>query len=869
MTEASTPDLPRQTVLIIDDIPINLTVLAESLEARGFRVAIAQDGSEGLQRAEFLQPGLILLDVMLPGLDGFEVCRRLKANACTRDIPVIFMTALSECEDRVRGFAVGGVDFVIKPLQMDEVVARVDTHLKLYASQRLAAAQNAQLQQYRESLERLVTERTADLHESNRQLREEIGERKCMGELLSRREYELRTLVENLPDPIFRYDRDCRRTYASPEVERITGKTFDELVGQTPYGMPLATGSENDQLMRNIHHVLETGQPIVGEVEYLAPDGRLLHFQNHFGPELAADGSVAGVLSIMRDITEFRRLEELLHTREREFRTLVENSPDTIARYDRECRRVYANPKLVTNMGGDISLVLGTTASAFPGGPAALAYQEKIQEVFDRGEKRNFELRWQTGNVEFCSDICLAPEFNRSGDVVHVLAVGRDITEIDQYRKKIHQQAFFDSLTGLPNRLLLSDRISQTIADAAHHGRKFGLMLLDLDNFKEVNDALGHSVGDRLLCEAANRMKQSVRADDTVARLGGDEFAMLLPDVREDDDPAMIAGKILHQLAEPFTIDGRDLFVTGSIGIALYPGDSVEINALYKYADSAMYHAKKMGRNNFQFYAKEFTVRSLERMEVEAALRKAQKNGELVLYYQPQVELHSGRVVGAEALLRWCRPGHGMVAPDGFISIAEESGLIVDIGEWALRTACETVAGWNRERKAPVTLAVNLSTRQFTRNDLVGFVRRVLAETGCKPEWLELEITESLLLEDSIEMAAMLAALHDMGLSISIDDFGTGYSALSYLNRFPVSQIKIDRSFVNDIPEQPDKCALVKAMISIAAALRLETVAEGVETSEQAEYLMAHGCQLAQGYLFGKPMLPGEFEAVLAREDQA
>ena len=570
------------------------------------------------------------------------------------------------------------------------------------------------------------------------------------------------------------------------------------------------------------------------------------------------------LLAVMRDITERKQMEELLRNREQEFRTLVENSSDTIARYDLHSRRVYANPCLLESMGSDLSLILGATPSQYPGGASAQEYESMLHQVIEHGEERNFELRWQAGGTEHCSQIRMTPEFDRGGQVAHVLAVGRDITEIDRYRQKIHNHAFFDSLTGLPNRQLLSDRLSQTIADAAYYGHQFGLMLLDLDNFKQVNDTLGHNAGDVLLHEAARRMHSCVRAYDTVARLGGDEFAVLLPDMRKGGDLATIAGKILHELAEPFTIEGRELFVSGSIGIALYPDDSTEADALYKYADSAMYHAKKLGRNNFQFYAKELTAQTLERMEIEAALRKAQKNHELVLYYQPLVELRTRRTVGAEALLRWCRPGHGVVTPDRFISIAEDSGLIVDIGEWVLRTACTTVVRWNQGRAVPLQMAVNLSTRQFMRNNLVGSVRRVLSETRCPAQWLKLEITESLLLEDSNEVAAMLAELHGMGLSISIDDFGTGYSALSYLNRFPVSQLKIDRSFVQDIPAQPHKSELVKAVLSITAALRMESVAEGVETPEQAQYLLEHGCQLAQGYLFGKPMPSEDFETLLA-----
>jgi diguanylate cyclase (GGDEF)-like protein len=411
---------------------------------------------------------------------------------------------------------------------------------------------------------------------------------------------------------------------------------------------------------------------------------------------------------------------------------------------------------------------------------------------------------------------------------------------------------------------LLSDRIHQTIADAAWHGYQFGLLLLDLDRFKEVNDTLGHSVGDLLLREAANRLLLCVRNYDTVARLGGDEFAVLLPQVREGDDLATIGRKIIEAFEQPFNIAGKELFISASIGIALYPGDSAEIDALFKYADSAMYHAKKKGRNNFQFYAKELTARSTERMALEEALRKALKNHELELHYQPQVELATGHIIGAEALLRWNRKEGGIVTPDKFIPVAEETGMIVSLGEWALFAACQAAVEWNRGRIVPFRVAVNFSTRQFIQNDLLGSVCRILKGTQCKPEWLKIEITESLLLEDSHEILALLKAFDDMGLVISIDDFGTGYSALSYLNRFPVSQIKIDRSFVRDIPNNQERAELVKAMISIAQALHMELIAEGVETREQADYLHLHGCLMGQGYLFGKPMSYAEFGKRLA-----
>ncbi|SFV08015.1 EAL domain-containing protein [Pseudoduganella namucuonensis] len=692
----------------------------------------------------------------------------------------------------------------------------------------------------------------------------DITERKRLEVLLQRRERSYRTLVENLPDPLFRYDTQCRRTYVSPAVERVTGKPAAELIGVTPSDAPLAVGADNERLMANIRQVLATGKHLVDEIGYHAPDGSVRHFQNHFGPELAADGKVVGVLSIMRDISELKRLEALLRKREQEFRALVENSPDIVSRYDLDCRRVYTNPRGVTSLGGDVTRILGTTPAELPGGESGARYLEAIRAVITQGTERSLELAWPIGGPDTCLHVRICPEFDLAGRVSQVLAIGRDITEIDEYRRVIHRQAFSDALTGLPNRTMLSDRIRQAIANGARYGHRFGLMMLDLDHFKEINDTMGHGAGDELLRMVAQRLTASVRLCDTVARLGGDEFSVLLPNMRKGDDLATVGGKVLRALAEPFVVDGQELFVSCSIGIAQYPDDSTVIDALYKYADSAMYHAKQMGRNNFQFYQPEFTRRSQERLALEAALRRAQKKGELMLYYQPQIELQSGRMVSAEALLRWRRAGGEIVPPDRFIPAAEASGLIVNIGEWVLQTACEDAVRWNRERAEPVRVAVNLSTRQFVRNDLAGTVRRILDETGCNPAWLELEITESLLLEDSRDVAATLETLHGMGLSIAIDDFGTGYSALSYLNRFPVGQLKIDRSFVHDVPEQRDKCELVKAILSIAAALRLETVAEGVETAAQAEYLMAHGCRLAQGYLFGKPMPLAEFNAVLA-----
>jgi diguanylate cyclase (GGDEF)-like protein/PAS domain S-box-containing protein len=572
------------------------------------------------------------------------------------------------------------------------------------------------------------------------------------------------------------------------------------------------------------------------------------------------------LLAMVRDTSLLKRTDTALLRREREFRSLAENSPDSIMRYDRDCRIVYLNPSLENTLLFSSSDMVGRTPTELhPGDDRFEAYEGKLRAVIATGKADEIELLLRgTHKGPRLLHIRLVAERGPDGECTGVLAVGRDITEVDEYRRRIQRLAFFDPLTDLPNRALLNDRIRQCLADAASRGSQFGLMLLDLDRFKEVNDTLGHSAGDKLLCEAARRLNTCVRGYDTVARLGGDEFSILLPVVRDRGDLRTIAGRILEAFGEAFAIEGKEMFVSVSIGIVLHAEGRCDADELFKQADLAMYHAKKQGRNNFQFYAEELAVRVSDRMAMEGALRRALGNGELELYYQPQVALPAGRIVGAEALLRWRCPQEGIVMPDRFIPVAEDTGFIRDLGHWVLVTACRRAAHWHRTIDSPFKVAVNLSTRQFTRNDLPGELKRIVQDTGCRPEWLELEITESLLLGNDSEVGAALEELHDMGFAISIDDFGTGYSALSYLNRFPLDQIKIDRSFIQGFPADEEKAELVKAIISIAGALQLEVIAEGVETPRQAEYLHAQGCRLAQGHLFGRPVPQDRFELLLA-----
>jgi diguanylate cyclase (GGDEF)-like protein/PAS domain S-box-containing protein len=677
----------------------------------------------------------------------------------------------------------------------------------------------------------------------------------------------MRALIEHASEAVARHDMAGRLVYCNPAWRRLMGCAPGAANRRVDEILPGHLASLHYQ--GALERAAASGEP--AEFGFTISGGGTegqIDVQMRVVPETADDGTLAGLLVFGRDLTQQRKLERELLRRTAELHDLVEHASDHIVRYDLDGRRIYVNAKSMAALGGDPGRILGKTPVEFPGGTGASLLMQVLRDVLARGEARDVKIRWQVDGADICHQVRMSPQFDGSGRVTHVLAVGHDVTEVDRYRKEAHHQAFHDRLTGLPNRLLLCDRMSQAIADAQYHGHQFAVMMLDLDHFKNVNDSLGHKLGDHLLSEVSKRLQDCVRNHDTVARLGGDEFAVLLPDVRKADDVAIVADKILRYLAYPFFVGGRELFVTASIGVALYPGDGVELDALFKFADSAMYHAKKMGRNNFQFYAREFTTRALERMDTAMALHKALKHDELELYYQPQIDLQTGDMIGAEALLRWHRPGHGVVGPDGFVAIAEESGLILDIGRWVLSAACRAVVRWNRGRKKPLKVAVNLSPRQFVRNDLAGEVAGILAQTGCKPAWLTLEITESLLLEDCEATIATLSALSEMGVAIAVDDFGTGFSSLSYLHRFPVSHLKIDRSFVHGIEGQLDKRELVKAMLLIATALGLASVAEGVETFAQADYLWRHGCRAAQGHFFGKAMPAAEFETALGTHER-
>jgi diguanylate cyclase (GGDEF)-like protein/PAS domain S-box-containing protein len=465
--------------------------------------------------------------------------------------------------------------------------------------------------------------------------------------------------------------------------------------------------------------------------------------------------------------------------------------------------------------------------------------------------------------VEAAIEDSAAPIHDRRGKAIGAVMVFRDVSMARAMTLKMSYLAQHDSLTDLPNRVLLHDRLNEAITLSSRYQRKLAVLFLDLDRFKHINDSLGHVVGDRLLQSVARRLFTCVRSSDTVSRQGGDEFVVLLWEVRHAQDPAITAGKILAALREPHLINEHELHITGSIGIVTYPDDGADVETLMKRADIAMYHAKEIGRDNYQFFQPEMNARAVERQSLEYNLRYAIERQELVLHYQPKLNLATGAIIGIEALIRWKHPQLGLVSPGQFIAIAEDCGLIVPIGRWVLHEACRQARAWQVAGLPPLCIAVNVSPMEVRSPGFVSGIRATLKETGLESRYLELELTEAVLMEKSRSVADVLAELKDIGVQLALDDFGTGYSSLSHLKRFPIDTLKIDQSFVRDLTR--DGTGIINAVISMGKSLHMRVLAEGVETRQQLEVLQEHGCPEGQGYYFSRPVSAEDFGQLLKR----
>ncbi|NVN89849.1 MAG: EAL domain-containing protein [Desulfuromonadales bacterium] len=698
----------------------------------------------------------------------------------------------------------------------------------------------------------------------------------------------LKSILDASPVCLALIDSHAAVQYANPAYTELVSVPPDALIGRQP-GVLLGCVHQHDnhggcgkgaecrgcEIRRAITEALTSGTTSLGNETKLLTQRNGLEVLRYvrFSVQPVGDGSRQVVLAL-EDISTQKVVTIEPHASERHFHVVTDTAPVLLWTSDQPGKGIYFNKGWCSFTGRTHSELVGHGWTEVVHPDDLPGYLKKLDAAFEIRQPFTMEYRLRRYDGEYCwildaGELRWLEDRTFGGFVVSSI----DITEskrmeelLHKREQQLHHLAFYDVLTGLPNRLLFNDRFCQATAEAGRHKQNVGLMFLDLDNFKMVNDTLGHDTGDRLLCDVSARLRSCVRDYDTVARLGGDEFAIILPEIRSGEDMGTIARKILDAFTEPFPSSEKELFVSTSIGITCYPLDSSEMTELLKYADVAMYHAKAQGRSNFQFYSATLTAHVAERQALEDGLRKAVTRGELELFYQPKVKLPTGTLVGAEALLRWNHPERGLVLPETFIGIAEDTGLIVGIGKWMLRSACLTASEWNREAATPLKVAVNMSGRQFALNDIVGTVRDILEETACRPEWLEIEITERLFFNGNDDNLRILQALHEMGITLAIDDFGTGYSTLGNITRFPIDTLKIDRSFIHDIISNPDSADLVRAVISLAGSLRMGLVAEGVETLAQASYLNDFGCDLAQGYLFAKPMPRESFEEWMVDE---
>ncbi|MEW5770944.1 MAG: EAL domain-containing protein [Pseudomonadota bacterium] len=577
-------------------------------------------------------------------------------------------------------------------------------------------------------------------------------------------------------------------------------------------------------------------------------------------------GRLVAIEGFIQDITRRRRTEDALREAERRYRSIFEHATEGIFQTSPDGAYIAANPALARIYGyatpDQLMADLCDIQHQLYVDPSRR--REFVRLMREYGHVRNFEaaVYRRDGAVIWIAENARAVR-DETGQVLFYEGTVVEITERKRHQEELEFQASHDSLTGLPNRALLVDRLHQTLHAARRDSRTVAVVFVDLDHFKLINDSLGHHVGDRLLLDMAERLRGCLRGEDTVARLGGDEFVLVLADQPDEAAVGVVLRRLLDTIAQPWSAETGEYRVTCSIGVSLFPRDGDTPERLLKAADAAMYKSKDVGRNTFHFFTPELDAAGSDRLALANDLRRGLERGEFLLHYQPRVDLASGRIVGAEALLRWNRGGAGLEPPGRFITVAEESGLIVPIGAWVLREACARNRAWQDMGLPPLVVSVNLSPIQFRRAGLVRLVVDALRETGLEPGWLELELTESSIMQDAERSNAAMRELKSLGVEISVDDFGTGYSSLGYLKRFPVDCLKIDRSFVRELGQDADDAAITRAIIQLGHSLNLRVVAEGVENREQMDFVRRHGCDEIQGYYFSPPLPEPEFVALL------
>jgi len=811
-------------LLVIEDVVADFLMLGRHLSKHGLEASCERvDSFEALTAAlTEADWDAVLTDFNLPGMNFAENLALLRS--VLRGTPIILVTGTIGEEAAIDALKSGVADFVLK----DNLARLVPT---IERSLREASEHRA-----RQAIEQKLRERDELLRETSALAR--IGG--------------------------WTFDPSTASGDWTEEVARIYELEPRSVAGSV---LDLVGGDAREQLDAAMARAVAHGEPFDIELEVVTAKASR-KWVRAVGVPIHEGGRVVKLRGSMQDISDRKRAERMLFEQKERAQITLQSIADAVITTDAEGLIDYMNPVAEQLSGWNLEAAMGqplptvlSLVDAQTGQPMPIPMAQALAEGGPHRLSGSSLLVRPDGSRSAIED-SVAPIRGRDGEIVGGVLVFHDVTEAREITARIAYQATHDALTGLPNRLLAWDRLNQAIAAAERGGHCVGVMFLDLDRFKNINDSLGHNLADGLLKQVAERLTSVTRGIDTVSRQGGDEFTVIIPNAQRARF-ADLAEKILNVAAATYLVEQHELSVTFSIGISVYPDDGADAEMLVKNADAAMYAAKANGRNNFQFYAREMNRRAAARLQLEGELRHALARGEFEVYYQPKVDAADGHLSGAEALIRWNHPDKGIVSPAEFISIAEESGLIVPIGRWITQEVCRQNRAWLLSGLPCVPISVNLSALQFRDRSLVASLRTILLETGLPPRLLELELTESFLMQASEAVVGALHKLKELGIGLSIDDFGTGYSSLSYLKRFPIDTLKIDQVFVRDIPGDNDDAAIIDAIISMGHSLRLSVIAEGVETTEQLEFLKALGCDEIQGYYFGRPMPTQEFAKML------
>ncbi|QDZ26605.1 EAL domain-containing protein [Noviherbaspirillum sp. UKPF54] len=686
----------------------------------------------------------------------------------------------------------------------------------------------------------------------------DISEQKLAQQAAAEHTHFLEQLGDTIPSPIFWKDAKGRYRGCNKAFEAYIGIARYELLGKTVY----------DIAPRNLAEVYEAADQALfasrGVQTYEAGvryhDGSRHDVAFYKATYTQKDGSPGGLVGVMLDITERKRAEEDLKLSS----IVFENSAQGIIITDAEKCILTVNRSFCAITGYEPQEVIGKTPAILQSGRQDDAFYQKMWSAIHENGHWSGEMwnRRKSGEV-FAEHLSITRVLNAKGAVANYIGIFSDISQFKDAQHQIERLSFYDALTGLPNRALLRDRLQHAISNAERNRWRVALLAIDIDRLAHINDSLGHHIGDRLLIAVGERLQGALRGVDTLSRHIGDEFAVITEGLPEPQVAADLAERLRAELARVFVLDGHEVSISACIGISVYPEDGNTPDMLLKNADVALHHAKGAGGGCFQFFREEMNHASMERLLIESSLHQAVQRNELRVYYQPQVDLETGRIIGMEALVRWLHPHMGMVSPARFIPIAEETGQIIEIGRWVLREACAQNRIWNTNGFPDLRVAVNVSAQQLNREDFASQVKQVLNETGLAPDRLELELTESMIMQRTERVVGVISELRNIGVKFSIDDFGTGYSSLAQLNRFPIDKLKIDQSFTREIGSAGNGTAITCAIIALARSLNLLVIAEGVETDEQQRFLVENGCDGMQGYLFSRPLPAGDFSALL------